>query len=444
MRTSISTLFAIYFILTLANAEAEQKRDLYAPLDFKGRYLVSVSDADMLASAYVDGQLGQREGSDALSVIPLHGDPRAWTAYEVPASNSVAGPPAAVDISPDGRYAIVIETWSPRPSGSGQHQFSDLNHGNQITVFDLENPKQPKMVQRIETLERPDSVTFNASGTLVAITYHPSGAGLKTPLALYRFSSGRLGKLFTPSIEGFVAGERLIDVAFHPKDDILAMIDSSGGATLRFAKVTPDMQIEPFGNVVDIERAPFRVLWAPDGRHVVANALYWGPDIAGTWIESPRGSIISVRMNAQAGDKPRHALISRIETGVSPEGLAVSPDGRWVATTNLERSYLPYDDSRITWFSSITLSRLDQRTGQLTKVGDFAYDGILPEAAVFDNSGQYLAVASFDHFDDSKPGAAISFWRIQSDPLDDSRVVLIKTEHEVNVTRGAHSMVIAR
>ena len=126
------------------------------------------------------------------------------------------------------------------------------------------------------------------------------------------------------------------------------------------------------------------------------------------------------------------------------KGLAVSPDGRWVATTNLERSYLPYDDKRITWFSSITLARLDPATGYLTKIGDFNYDGILPEAAVFDNSSQYLAVATYDHFDDRKEGGSIDFWRLQADPLEPANVQLIKTEHSVPVTRGPHSMAIAR
>ncbi|MEL6687119.1 MAG: hypothetical protein AAFP97_05830 [Pseudomonadota bacterium] len=105
-------------------------------------------------------------------------------------------------------------------------------------------------------------------------------------------------------------------------------------------------------------------------------------------------------------------MVDRIETGVSSEGLAISPDGNWVATTNLERSYLPYTDPRVTWFSSITLARFDQTTDQLEKVGDFNYDGILPEAAVFDNSSQFLAVANYDHFDDRISGSSIDFWRI--------------------------------
>ena len=443
-RLSLVAAFSTASLLSLS-AVAEDF-DRHGRMDFEGRYIVSTSDADMVASAYVNGNLGPREGRDAISVIPLQGDPRDWRAYEVFASNSVAGPPNAVNISPDGRFAIVVETWTPRPDNDEPHTFGDLSHGDLIKVFDLSDPTNPTEVQQLETLERPDAVSFNAAGDIVAITYHPAGAGAQTPLALYRFADGQLGEMATPAIEGWPEGERLIDVAFHPEDNVLAIIDSSGGATLRFASVGDDLSVEVFGNAVDIERTPYRVLWTPDGRHAVVNALYWGPDIAGTWIEAPRGAVLTVRMNAQTREDGtvRHAFVSRVKTGVSPEGLAISPDGRWVATTNLERSYLPYDDERITWFSSITLARLDQETGQLTEIGTFNYDGILPEAAVFDNSSNYLAVANYDHFDDRREGSSIDFWRIQADPLDLSNVQLIKTEYSVPVARGAHSMVIAR
>ncbi|MEH2126584.1 hypothetical protein [Nostoc sp.] len=65
-----------------------QTWDRSAPGDFQGRYLVSVSDADMLASAYVDGKLGSREGKDGISVIPLTGKQiRDLRAYETEVSN---------------------------------------------------------------------------------------------------------------------------------------------------------------------------------------------------------------------------------------------------------------------------------------------------------------------------------------------------------------------
>ena len=419
--------------------------DRHGRMNFEGRYLIAASDADMVASAYVDGDLGPREGVDQVSVIELGGDPREWRAASVAVSNSVAGPPAVVDVTADGRYAIVIETWTPRPDGEGPHRFSDLKQGGKISVVDLSDPSAPAVTQIIEGPERPDAVRISPAGDVVAVTFHPRGGGAKTPIALYRFQDGRLGEAATPVIpEWDTASGRLIDVDWHPAEPVLALINETD-ATLRFARVGDDLSLEVFGNTVAVERAPFRVEFTPDGRHAVINGLYWGPDIAGRWIEAPRGSVLTVRMNAEVdGDVVRHALISRASTGVSPEGLAVSPDGRWVATMNLERSYLPYDDARITWFSSITLAALDPETGVLRRVGDFNYDGILPEAAVFDNSGSYLAVVNFDHFDDRRAGGSVDFWRIDRDPLAPDNVQLVRTEHSVPVARGAHSVVIAR
>ena len=103
-----------------------QPLDRAAPLAFKGRYLVSISDADMLASAYVDGRLGPREGRDALSVIPLRDHARELRAYETAASNSVAGPPTAVTVSPDGRYACEFRKLWPQD----QIVFPEIMAGN--------------------------------------------------------------------------------------------------------------------------------------------------------------------------------------------------------------------------------------------------------------------------------------------------------------------------
>lgn len=104
----------------------------------------------------------------------------------------------------------------------------------------------------------------------------------------------------------------------------------------------------------------------------------------------------------------------------------------------------PQVRSQLVREAEITLMRLDPAGGALTRVGDFAYDGILPEAAAFDGSSRYLAVVTYDHFDDSRTGGSVDFWRIGRDPLDPERVELVKTEHSVSVTRGAHSMLLVR
>ncbi|MEM9783683.1 MAG: hypothetical protein AAF899_14565 [Pseudomonadota bacterium] len=450
MKASIFLGVALAALSAQATAQEAGSRDQRAPMQFEGRFILSAQDADMVASAYIDGALGpldgHGDGRDTLAVIALDGDPRDWQATEIFASNSVAGPPAVVDVTPDGRFAFTVETWTPRPDTAEDHVFGDMSFGNRLKVFDLSDPAAPVLVQTVETPLRPDAIRVSSDGAMVAVTINPNGAGQQTPLALYRFENGRLGAAATPAIPGWdLDAGRLMDIDWHPSEPILAMIDEAQN-TVRFARVTTDLTVEPFGNVVAIERTPYRVEFTPNGRHVVVNGLYWGPDIQGRWTEAPRGSVLTVRMNAETREDGtvRHAFVDRVLTGVSPEGLAVSPDGRWVATTNLERSYLPYDDPRITWFSSITLAALDQETGDLTEVDTFNYDGILPEAAVFDNSGTYLAVANYDHFDDRIEGSSIDFWRIQADPLDPGNTQLIKTPISVPVARGAHSMAIAR
>ncbi len=414
-----------------------------APMNFAGRYLVSVSDADMVASAYIDGNLGTREGEDVISVIPVGKHVSQLEAFEAPASNSVAGPPVAVTVTPDGRYAMVVETWTQRPEGAAENQtFGDLEHGNRIKVFDLQDPTNPSLVQESAIAERPDAVSINFDSSLVAVSFHPSGAGTETPLALIPFSNGQLDEPVYPAVSSVPQGDRLIHAQWHPTENVIALVNETA-AEVSFARLSDSLALEPWGNTVKIEKAPYMARFTPNGRYLIVNNLYWGADVEGRWTEAPKGSINSIRLEAgmQEDGTPRHALVSRSQTSVSPEGLAISPDGRYVVTTNLERSYLPYNDDRITWYSSLTLATLDPKTGQLNHVADYPFDGILPESAAFDASSQYLAVVNYDHFDDSIQGGSIDFWRIGADPLN-PQPQLIKTNYSVTVTRGVHSMVL--
>ncbi|WP_017327913.1 beta-propeller fold lactonase family protein [Synechococcus sp. PCC 7336] len=406
-------------------------------MDFQGRYLVSVSDADMLASAYVDGALGPREGEDALSVIPLQGDRSNWRANEVSVSNSVAGPPTAVAVSPDGKWAFVVETFGPRPNGG--EQFGDLPIGNALTVVDLSNPRNPRIHQSIEIGERPEAVTVSPDGSAIAVTLHPPA---DRQVAIVPFDGGRLGEPAYFAIPQVAPAVRASHVEWHPSGEFLAatLVDAGQLVMLRVVRDRGELEIEPWGPPTFLGKYPFMGRFTPDGQYFIASNLYWGDDVAGFWIEAPRGDVVAVRIAtaADADGNVRHPLVSRTTTGISPEGLAISPDGALVVTTNLERSYLPYDDDRITFYSSLTLVELDPETGQLSTVGDYAFDGILPEAAAFDASGNFLAVVNYDHFDDSIRGGSVDFWRVERrDGLQ-----LVQTDYSIPVTRGAHSIVL--
>ena len=427
---------------------AAQPRPTIPAFDFKGRFLLATSDADMRPSAYLDGKLGPADGADALTVIRLDRPSRELRPVAIPVSNSVTGPPAVVAVTPDGRYAIVIETRGPRPA-KPDPLLKDLPRGRTVTVVDLIDPDHPKVTQRVTSGEQPSAVSISADGSLVAVCYDAHGAGKATPLALYRFRGGQLSEPVTPAVPGWAAGETIIDVEWHPTENILALlnVDNPALTFVRVAAAGGQLGVTRWGNSVRVERGPFLARFTPDGRHVLVNSSYAAIDgVAALPGAGLHGSVQSVRLAAATASDgaPVHQMAARTATAPVPEGLAISPDGRYAVTTNLEESTWALDSPNQGFFSSLTLLRLDPATGGLERVGDFAFDGVLPEMAVFDNSSRFLAVTNFTFFDATRTGGSIDFWRIAGSAFDPKRTELVKLDFSVPVARGPHSMVIVR
>lgn len=173
-------------------ASSTTGRNLAAPLDFQGRMLVTLSDADMVASAYVDRQLGSREGQDALGVIPLGGDYRQMRAIELlGVTNSVAGPPSALTVSPDGRWAFAVESF--KPATEAARLFTDLEAGTRLIAINLLNPSQPRIHSQIDVGTRPETVEINPAGDMLLVTLHPTDG---RQLAFVPWNNGEFGTPF--------------------------------------------------------------------------------------------------------------------------------------------------------------------------------------------------------------------------------------------------------
>ena len=316
---------------------------------FQGKLLVVACDTDMLPSAYIDGKPGPIVGPDVLSIIRLDKEatsPAQLRTSSVEVTNSVTGPPAAVAVTPDGRYAIVAETQGPRPPGRVDALLSDLSPGKKLTVVDLSNPDKPFVVQQILSHERPVSITVNAAGTTVMVAFAAKGHSA-VPLVLFPFANGKLGPGIEPLLPGYTSTDGLTDADFLPggapgRELIGVTFGSPGYDALqraRLALFTVERGIlQPWGNVLDVDPSPFLVKFTTDGRFALVNSMHN--------FANGRGTVASIRLNESkdAKGEPVHAIVSRVETGQQPEGLAVSPDGRWVATANLETSYRPLSD----------------------------------------------------------------------------------------------------
>lgn len=412
---------------------------------FQAKALVALADADMVPSAYVDGQLGPAAGHDALAVLAFDGRQVAPTSVQtLPISNSVTGPPAAVAVTPDGRYAIAIETRGPRPAPGGAATLAGLAQARTITVVDLADPRQPRVVQQLAGPRHASSVSVSADGTLVALAVHPDGDGRATPLWLYRFRAGRLLDGAAVPVPGWTPGDELVHALFHPSRNVLALTNKTQHR-LALAEVQPagaQWRLRPWGEPVPIEPGTLLTCFSPDGRYVFANG---GPTTPPPG-EPLHGWVLAVRLDAHPGAAggPQPAVSARARTGYIPEGLAMSPDGRLLVTVNLEQTFQPLASPQRSRYASVSLFAFDPASGELAAAGDFAFDGLLPESAVFDASSRRLAVANFGQLDDPTAPGSIDFWRVVGEARGPERLRLVKTNRSVPLQRGVHTLAIVR
>ncbi|MEO1471985.1 MAG: hypothetical protein AAFV86_23355, partial [Pseudomonadota bacterium] len=151
------------------------------PPDFTGRYIAAISDGDMRAYAYIDGDLGPPRGPDELALIalPLAGNqPTA----RIEVSNSVINPVYSIAASPDGNTIFVAETHIQREPGDTM--IGDLEAGTTLRAVDVSDLAAPRVIGSVEVGTRPMGVSVSPDGrTLVLATKTPD-----TPLTFVSYA----------------------------------------------------------------------------------------------------------------------------------------------------------------------------------------------------------------------------------------------------------------
>lgn len=160
----------------------------------------------------------------------------------------------------------------------------------------------------------------------------------------------------------------------------------------------------------------------------------WGEGATG-FLLNRRGTLTSIRFD-ESGE---HEIVSTARVGVSPEGLAMSPDGSLIATVNMRRTYLtdtlPVYPARAR--SSISLVGFDSDTGELTTTDEYFYEGLLPEDAVFDAEGESLSVTIYNYEEEFPEEGVMEFWNVREESGEST---LERTDFTVPVVRGPHTV----
>ncbi|MCM0675296.1 lactonase family protein [Micromonospora phytophila] len=411
---------------------------------FQGRRMVVASDADMVPSAYINGQLGPREAGqeDTLTVIelPLAFDGTSPTIGTAPAPNSVTGPPAVLAVDADGTRAYVIETLGQR--GPEAQTLSDLAPGNTIRAYDLTNGSSPRLLFTGTAGHMPQAVSLHPDGQLLALAggdvFSLASPQAEPSLRLLRVEADRFGDevMLEPLSDD---GEPIVAsyVEWHPGGDLVAVCFPWRDEVRLFgAHRSPALRLEPLGPPIKTGKFPFAGRFTPDGRHFITTDVQWGHDVEGVYGEPADGHLSVLRIDPRTGTGEK---IGDARVGRSPEGIAVSPDGRYIVTSNLRMSFRPWDDPRLDRQSSLSLLTFDPANGRLETVAEELFDGLLPEGPAFDADGKFVVVTVFDHLDLAHRRGGLRFFEVIH---DNAQPQLRPTLFSLEVMRGAHTLVV--
>lgn len=244
-----------------------------------------------------------RPAADSISIFKYRrGTARLVQTLRLP--TSVIGPPASVAMTPDGHYAIIS---AARRVAADPTQ---IEPDDKVTVVSLTG-KRARIVQRTQAGAGASGVAVSPDGKTVLIANRAEGT-----VSVFGFAKGRLtatAKLdlgnpqSSPAMPIFYAnGSRAL--LSRDGDNLISVLAVNDGKVT----VLPD-PLSPGPR-------PYEVSIAGDQHYAVAACIGGGGK-----------TIDSLKLIDLSGDAPK--VVDSVESGFTPEGVRMSPDGKYVAIT---------------------------------------------------------------------------------------------------------------
>jgi DNA-binding beta-propeller fold protein YncE len=274
--------------------------------------------ADLIVSAR-DGKFVRVEGRatyplpappDSLVVIDASQFPPVVKATVEGLEHTVQGPPQVVAITPDGKLAIVAAP--TRYDYDAKKELFDTF----LQVVDLA-ATPPRMIAKVDVGAHTSGLSINRAGTLLLAAGHDGTVKVLT-------IDGKDVRLLN---QVKVAEKRLSGISFVPDGSaaIVAQRDENGAAVLAVNGNAVADTKERIATGVN----PYAVDVSSDGRY----AIIGNTGASRTVDDADVVTLVDIRK------RPYRAL-QQISVAATPEGVAISPDGAWIAVSSMAGSGL--------------------------------------------------------------------------------------------------------
>ena len=311
--------------------------------------------ADIIVSAQ-DGKFVRVDGratfpepapSDSLVVIDASTFPPVIKGTVEGLEHTVQGPPQAVAVTPDGKLAIVAAP--TRYDYAAKKEIFD----NFVQVIDIE-ASPPKLIGKVDVGGHTNGLSINREGTLLLAAAHD---GTVKVLGI----DGKNVKLLD---QVKVGEKRLSGISFthDGKAAIVAQRDENGAAVLSIDGMSVKLTTEKISTGV----TPYAVDVASDGKWAV---------IGNTGVTGMLGLVgrtvgdADVVTLVDVSKRPFRA-VQQISVPSTPEGVAISPDGRWIAVSCMAGSNLTTDNVGRNKIGKLLLFEI--KDGWATKANEIA------------------------------------------------------------------------
>ena len=300
--------------------------------------------------------------SDTLTVLDIS-SLRPRIVAEIDVKHTLLGPPQEVALTPDGRYAVVSAP------NYYDHDAKAIVFENFLQIVDI---AAKKVIDRVDVGSHPQGVAINRAGTLLL------ACTVSGEVVVLDIASGR----FTVRDKLKISDRRLSGVSFT-HDGTAAMIglrDEQGLMVLDVngSKVTTNRERIATGV------SPYSVEVSSDGKWAVVN----NAGLAGLANSGQLSADVDSFTLIDMSRRPFRA-VQHVTVPATPEGVTISPDGRWIAAQSMNGSNLLTSNPARNTPGRVLL--FENRNGVVKKTGDLP-GGEAAQGIIFSADGQRLLV----------------------------------------------------
>ncbi|CAG9247276.1 YncE family protein [Paraburkholderia unamae] len=284
---------------------------------------------------------------------------------QVEVENGIQGPPQAVALTPDAHVALV-----GAPTRY-DHAAQKLLMDSFLQVVDLQ--ASPPTVTRLDLGSHPQGIAIDRSGRLALV------AGLDGSVTVLGIEGNRVTLVDTLKI----AQKRLAGISFthDGRHALVSLRDEGGVAVLNVA----DGHVSDSGQRLSSGVAPYTIDVSSDGKWAVVSdvGLAGLPAYAGK-LAGDADTVTLIDVSHEPFRAVQHLTVPSL-----PEGVAISPDGKWIGVQAMDGSNLTPDNPGRHARGKVVLFAI--RNGQAVQVAE-APGGEAAQGIVFTADSRYLIV----------------------------------------------------